>query len=201
MVDNTANTQNILNKLRLTKLRAIEISIIAIIALVAGLIRVLPLQYGAYFTAFDPLFQYRATEYVVENGFASWWTWHDALSWYPMGRNVATSAYPGIPFAAAILYLIQRTFGLGISLYNICLYFPVFMAILTVISIYYLGKELSGKPTGIFSALFMAINPAFIARTSLGFFDTVIPGRCQCSIRVARCSIRDTRYWLLVFRN
>jgi dolichyl-diphosphooligosaccharide--protein glycosyltransferase len=172
MSDNTANTNNILNRIRLTKLQAIEISIIAIIALVAALIRILPLQYGAYFTAFDPLFQYRATQYLVENGFASWWTWHDTLSWYPMGRNVANSAYPGIPFTAAILYLVQRTIGLGISLYDICLYFPVIMAILTVISIYYLGRELSGKPTGIFSALFMAINPAYIARTSLGFFDT-----------------------------
>ena len=170
MAENQA--QDILSRLRPTRLQAIEISILAAIAVVTALLRVLPLQYGAYFTAFDPLFQYRATQYVVENGFASWWTWHDTLSWYPMGRDVANSAYPGIPFAAAFLYLVQKTFGFGISLYNVCLYFPVFMAVVTTITIYYLGRELRGKPTGIFAALFLAITPAFISRTSLGFFDT-----------------------------
>ena len=170
--DTGVNTQDILSKLRPTRLQAIEISILAVISIVAAILRILPLQYGAYFTAFDPLFQYRATQYVVENGFASWWTWHDTMSWYPMGRNVANSAYPGIPFAAAILYLVQKTIGLGISLYNVCLFFPILMAVLTIITIYYLGKELSGKPTGIFAALFLAITPAFIQRTSLGFFDT-----------------------------
>ena len=171
MAENQA-TQDILNRLRPTRLQAIEIGILAAIAIVTALLRILPLQYGAYFTAFDPLFQYRATQYVVENGFASWWSWHDTMSWYPMGRNVANSAYPGVPFAAAFLYLVQKTLGFGISLYNVCLYFPVFMAVVTIITIYYLGKELRGRPTGIFAALFLAITPAFIARTSLGFFDT-----------------------------
>ncbi len=166
------HTQDILNRLRPTRLQAIEISIVAAIAIAAAILRVLPLQYGAYFTAFDPLFQYRATQYIVDHGFAAWWTWHDALSWYPMGRNIANSAYPGIPFAAAFLYLVQRTVGLGISLYNVCLFFPVFMAVVTIITIYYLGREVSGRPTGIFAALFLAIMPAFIQRTSIGFFDT-----------------------------
>ena len=170
MADN--QVQDILSRLRPTRLQAIEISIIAAIAVVTALLRILPLQYGAYFTAFDPLFQYRATEYIVENGFASWWSWHDTMSWYPMGRNVANSAYPGVPFAAAFLYLVQKALGFGISLYNVCLYFPVFMAVVTIITIYYLGRELRGRPTGIFAALFLAITPAFIARTSLGFFDT-----------------------------
>ncbi|MCJ7732837.1 glycosyltransferase family 39 protein, partial [Candidatus Bathyarchaeota archaeon] len=172
MAEDKINTQDILSKLRPTRLQAIEISILAAIAIVAALLRILPLQYGSYFTAFDPLFQYRATQYVVENGFASWWTWHDTLSWYPMGRDIAATAYPGIPFSAAFLFLVQKTLGLGISLYNVCLYFPVFMAVVTIITIYYLGRELSGRPTGIFAALFLAITPAFIQRTALGFFDT-----------------------------
>jgi dolichyl-diphosphooligosaccharide--protein glycosyltransferase len=173
MAENVSSkSQNILTQLRPTRLQAIEISIIATITIVAALLRILPLQYGAYFTAYDPLFQYRATKYVVENGFSSWWTWHDTLSWYPMGRNVANSAYPGIPFTAAFMFLIQKSMGLNISLYTVCLFFPVLMAVLTIFTIYYLGKEISGKPTGIFAALFLSITPAFIQRTSLGFFDT-----------------------------
>ena len=166
------DVQGILDRLRPNRLQAIEISVLATIAIVAAILRILPLQYGAYFTAFDPLFQYRVTEYIVDNGFASWLTWHDTLSWYPMGRNISMSSYPGVPFLAAFFYLIQNSLGLGISVYNVCLYFPIIMAVLTIITIYYLGKEIYNRFTGIFAALFMAIIPAFIHRTSIGFFDT-----------------------------
>ena len=163
---------DILSRVRLSRIRALEVGILFIVMIVAALIRVQPLQYGAYFTAYDPNFQYRATKYVAENGFASWWTWHDAMSWYPMGRNMATSAYPGIPFSGAFVYMVANAVGLGVSVYTVGLYFPVLMACLTCIISYYLGKELSGRAAGLFAALFMAINPAFIARSTLGFYDT-----------------------------
>ncbi|MBN2335126.1 hypothetical protein JXL21_06160 [Candidatus Bathyarchaeota archaeon] len=158
--------------LRVTRQRAIEIGVLTLVVIIAALIRVLPLQYGAYFTAYDPLFQYRATEYVVENGFKSWWTWHDTLSWYPLGRNVANSAYPGVPFSAAFIYMVVKPILSSVTVYDVCLYFPLFMASLTCISSYYLGKELNGRAAGMFAALLMAINPAFIGRSTLGFFDT-----------------------------
>lgn len=149
-----------------------ELGVLTLVVVVAALIRVLPIQYGAYFTGYDPLFQYRATEYVVENGFRSWWTWHDTLSWYPLGRNVANSAYPGVPFTAALLYMIVKPLWSSVTVYDVCLYFPLFMTSLTCISSYYLGKELNGKAAGLFAAMLMAINPAFIARSTAGFFDT-----------------------------
>jgi hypothetical protein len=31
---------------------------------------------------FDPFFNFRATEYIVENGFTEYFTWHDDKSWY-----------------------------------------------------------------------------------------------------------------------
>ncbi len=174
MTDNSRgfDTDALLSKLRISRLQAIEIAVIAILAVVAALIRILPLQYGAYLTAFDPLFQYRATEYVVENGYVAWWTWHDDLSWYPMGRNIAASAYPGIPFTAAFLYGIAKIFISNLTVLDVALYFPVFMAVLTIITIYFLGKEVAGGSAGVFAALFMAISPAYIRRSTLGFFDT-----------------------------
>ena len=174
MADNSQgfDTDTILSKFRISRLQAIEIAVIAIVAVVAALIRILPLQYGAYLTAFDPLFQFRATEYVVENGYAAWWTWHDDMSWYPMGRNVANSAYPGVPFTAAFIYGVAKVFISNLTVHDVALYYPVFMAVLTVIAMYFLGKEIAGSPAGIFAAIFMAITPAYIRRTSLGFFDT-----------------------------
>jgi dolichyl-diphosphooligosaccharide--protein glycosyltransferase len=46
------------------------------------------------------------------------------------------------------------------------------MGALTCLAAYFLGKEIIGDAVGIFSALLIAINPAHINRTTLGFFDT-----------------------------
>jgi dolichyl-diphosphooligosaccharide--protein glycosyltransferase len=46
------------------------------------------------------------------------------------------------------------------------------MAALTCIVIYYFGKDLGGPKVGLLAALFLALSPAYIGRTSLGFFDT-----------------------------
>ena len=157
---------------RISQKRILEISILGIIFLIALTFRVIKVQYGAYMDAFDPLFQLRVTEYIVENGYSAWFSWHDTLSWYPFGRDIATSSYPGIPFTAAFVYQVLHFFGSDISVYNVCLYFPAFMGAITCIAMYYLGKELRGPSTGLFAAFFMAVSEVFLRRTALGFFDT-----------------------------
>jgi len=161
-----------LGVLRVTKETALSMGILGLVVVIAILMRVLPLRWGAYFTAYDPLFQYRVTEYVVKNGYASWFKWHDTLSWYPMGRDIAQSSYPGVPFSAAFVYQLLSVIGLRVSVYNVCLFFPLLMASITCVAAYFLGKDLGGRATGLFAAFFMAVSAAFIGRTSLGFFDT-----------------------------
>jgi dolichyl-diphosphooligosaccharide--protein glycosyltransferase len=36
---------------------------------------------------------------------------------------------------------------------------------------FFLGRDVGGKTVGLFSTLFLALNPSYITRTSLGFFD------------------------------
>ena len=45
------------------------------------LIRSQPAQYGNELNEFDPFFNFRATEYIVENGFIEYFEWHDDKSW------------------------------------------------------------------------------------------------------------------------
>ncbi|RLI08486.1 hypothetical protein DRO42_06255 [Candidatus Bathyarchaeota archaeon] len=161
-----------LSFLRMGRRTTLEASALGLVVVLAVLFRVLPLRWGRYFTAYDPLFQLRVTEYVVKNGYAAWFSWHDTLSWYPMGRDIPHSSFPGLPFSAAFVYQALRALGVNVSVYNVCLYFPLLMAALTCIAAYFLGKDLGGRATGLFTAFFMAISPAFISRTSLGFFDT-----------------------------
>ena len=46
------------------------------------LIRSQPAQYGNELNEFDPFFNFRATEYILENGLSSYFEWHDEKSWY-----------------------------------------------------------------------------------------------------------------------
>ena len=41
------------------------------------LIRSQPIEYGFELNEFDPFFNYRATEYIVENGLSEYFEWHD----------------------------------------------------------------------------------------------------------------------------
>ena len=41
------------------------------------LIRSQPIEYGFELNEFDPFFNYRATEYMVENGLSEYFEWHD----------------------------------------------------------------------------------------------------------------------------
>jgi hypothetical protein len=44
---------------------------------------------------FDPWFNYRSTAYMTENGFYNFLNWFDELAWYPLGRIVGGTVYPG----------------------------------------------------------------------------------------------------------
>ncbi|RLG94966.1 hypothetical protein DRO27_04205 [Candidatus Bathyarchaeota archaeon] len=157
---------------RITRRTALELAVLGMVVVLAVLFRAMRVRWGAYMDAFDPLFQLRVTEYVVENGYASWFSWHDTMSWYPWGRNIATSSYPGVPFTGAFVYFIARAIGLDVTVYQVCLYFPVLMGAITCIVAYFLGRDMGGSSTGLVAAFFMAISEAFIGRTSLGFYDT-----------------------------
>jgi len=123
-----------------------------------------------YLSEFDPYFQYRITKHIVENGFSSW-GWHDNMSWYPWGRDVSRTAYPGLPMTAAFFYMILNALAIPIDLVQFCLVFPAIMGAATCLIIYFVGKDIGGETVGLFSAFFLAINSSYISRTSLGFFD------------------------------
>jgi dolichyl-diphosphooligosaccharide--protein glycosyltransferase len=160
-----------------------HISLLLLILFLASMVRLLPVRWGFHLSEFDPHYQYRITKDMVENGFFNWVSWHDDMSWYPYGRNMGTTTYPGLPASAAVMYITLRTLGLSPApmyssnplttdpIFNLCIIFPVIMGTLTCLVIYFLGRDIGGKEVGLFSALFLALNSSYIGRTSLGFFD------------------------------
>jgi len=64
-------------------------------------IRLYPVKiYGKIIHEFDPWFNYRAAEYLAEHGREKFFKWYDYESWYPLGRPVGTTIYPGMQITA-----------------------------------------------------------------------------------------------------
>ena len=74
------------------------------------MVRALPGDYGFELHEFDPFFNYRATQFIVENGFSAYFEWNDELSWYPYGRDVSATSQVMLHITAATLY---KIFGAG----------------------------------------------------------------------------------------
>ena len=135
----------------------------------AFIIRSYPIKYGFALNEFDPYFDYRATKYIIDNGFAAYLNWHDYESWYPEGRFVPTTSQVALHLIAATLY---KIFGFGSSLLDFVIMFPVIIGSLTTIVIFALVRNLSGTTAGMFASLLFAFMPAIIQRGNLGWFKS-----------------------------
>jgi len=160
---------------RLTRGNVLLSACLGIIVAIAVLLRVLPMAWGFTLSEFDPFFQYEVTQYVVDNGFGSWMRWHTDREWYPYGRDIGYTSFPGLPFTGAAVYHLARALGLVSegpdAVMSVTIVFPVLAAAITCIVIFFLGREVEGNGVGLLSALFLAISPAYIGRTTLGFYD------------------------------
>ena len=133
------------------------------------LIRSQPAQYGNELNEFDPFFNFRATEYIVENGFVEYFEWHDDKSWYPQGRDVSKSSQAMLHTTAAITYQI---FGGNYSLYDYTILFPVIIGSLTVIVIFALVRLFAGPLAGLIASLLFAVSLPIILRGTVGWFKS-----------------------------
>ena len=84
------------------------------------LIRSQPADYGLELMEFDPFFNFRATEYIVENGFIEYFEWEDDKTWYPHGRDVSATSQVMLHVTAATTYQIfQNSLLLYINIIDI----------------------------------------------------------------------------------
>lgn len=195
-LSNILSKERIINGLKnLGKLRVkvnhsaiMTFSALLLILVISFGIRVFPLRWeiqtgAVHLSEFDPYYQYSLTNFMVNNGLLSPYLqqpngdpmWIDRQRWYPDGINMGLSL-PSLPMTTALLYDIVTALGVNIDLMSFCSLIPAMMGTLTVLILYFLGKDIGGKPVGMLAALFLALSPAVIQRTSLGFFDTETVG-------------------------
>ena len=68
-------------------------------------------DYGFQLNEFDPFFNYRATQYLLDHGINAYIHWHDDMSWYPNGRDVYSTSQVPLHFTAAFLNNVTRAFS------------------------------------------------------------------------------------------
>ena len=132
-------------------------------------LRMQPIEYGFELNEFDPFFNYRATEFIVENGLPAYFEWNDDLSWHPHGRDISSTSQVMLHASTSMFYQI---FGMGSNLYDFTIMFPVVVSSLTAIIIFALVRTIGGTTAGLFASLFFAISPIIILRGSMGWFKS-----------------------------
>merc|ERR1719456_2149231 len=67
-------------------------------------------EYGPIIHEFDPWFNYRAAQYMADNGLERFFKWYDYMSWYPLGRPIGTTIYPGMQITSVAIHEVQKWF-------------------------------------------------------------------------------------------
>ena len=127
------------------------------------------LDYGSELHEFDPFFNFRATEFLVNNGLVEYYNWHDVKSWYPNGRDISATSQVMLHVTAATTYQI---FGSNMELYDFTILFPGIVGALTTIIIFALVRVIGGTTAGLFASLLFAISVPIIIRGFMGWFKS-----------------------------
>ncbi|RMZ46408.1 oligosaccharyl transferase stt3 subunit [Aspergillus flavus] len=121
---------------------------------------------------FDPWFNFRATKYLVQHGFESFWDWFDDRTWHPLGRVTGGTLYPGLMVTSGVIYHILRFLTIPVDIRNICVLLAPAFSGLTAFAMYLLTCEMSISPSaGLLAAAFMGITPGYISRSVAGSYD------------------------------
>merc|ERR1712028_48634 len=129
-------------------------------------------NYGRVIHEFDPWFNFRATQYLADNGYEKFFHWFDYMSWYPLGRPVGTTIYPGMQMTSVTIWKVMNATGFPMSLNDVCCFVPAWFGVVATTFLGLLTHECSGSiNSGIFAAGIMAIIPAHIMRSVGGGYD------------------------------
>lgn len=72
-------------------------------------------------------FNYRATAYMVQHGFYNFLNWFDERAWYPLGRIVGGTVYPGLMLTSGAIHYVLHALNIPVHIRDICVFLaPIF---------------------------------------------------------------------------
>jgi len=150
-------------------LKLVILTVAAILAFSVRLFSVL--RYEVMIHEFDPYFNYRTTKYLAEEGFYKFHNWFDDRAWYPLGRIIGGTIYPGLMVTSTVFYHLLNFFHISIEVRNVCVFLAPFFSSLTSFVTYKLTSELFSEGAGLVAASMIAIVPGYISRSVAGSYD------------------------------
>uniref|UniRef100_A0A8C1INE6 Dolichyl-diphosphooligosaccharide--protein glycosyltransferase subunit STT3A n=1 Tax=Cyprinus carpio TaxID=7962 RepID=A0A8C1INE6_CYPCA len=126
-------------------------------------------------------FNYRTTRFLTEEGFYKFHNWFDDRAWYPLGRIIGGTIYPGLMITSAALYHVLHFFHITIDIRNVCVFLAPLFSSFTAIVTYHFTKELKDAGAGLLAAAMIAVVPGYISRSVAGSYDNegiILSQRC-----------------------
>ena len=132
-----------------------------------------PLMYEVLIHEFDPQFNFRATEVLVERGPEEFRNWFDTRSWYPLGRVVGGTVYPGLMATTATGWWILQRLAMPITVQQACVFTGPAVAPLTTLVLAAFAREVTGGDVGagLATAWVFATMPSYNSRSHAGLYD------------------------------
>lgn len=120
---------------------------------------------------FDPWFNYRSTHHLVATSFYDFLNWFDDRAWYPLGRIVGGTVYPGLMVTSGAIHTVLHTLHIPIHIRDVCVFLAPLFSGLTALAGFALTRELWDTSAGLMAACFLAIVPGYISRSVAGSYD------------------------------
>ena len=156
------------------------------------------INYGRIIHEFDPWFNYRAAEYMVAHGYDAFQAWYDDKVWYPLGRHVGSTTYPGLQLTAYAIHTALHWAQIPVSVKDVCVFIPAAFGGVTSLFCGGLAHEATGSlAASVAAAGLMAVLPAHLMRSVAGGFDNesiAIAALCGCFYLWVR-SLRSASSW------
>merc|ERR1719193_1103557 len=121
---------------------------------------------------FDPWFNYRSTRTLVADGAYEFFNWFDNKSWYPLGRWVGGTVYPGLMWTAGLMHwLANSILNIPVHIREVCVFTAPIFAGNTAVVTYLMTKECWSSNAGLFAAFFISMVPGYVSRSVAGSYD------------------------------
>ncbi|KAF8159272.1 oligosaccharyl transferase STT3 subunit [Crassisporium funariophilum] len=150
-------------------LRIVALGLISGAAIASRLFAVI--NFESIIHEFDPWFNYRATRVLAAKGFYEFWNWFDPTAWYPLGRVVGGTVYPGLMATSGVIYNLLHALNLPVDIRNVCVMLAPGFSALTAWATYMFTKEMKDESAGLLAAAFIGIVPGYISRSVAGSYD------------------------------
>uniref|UniRef100_A0A7E4ZSY5 Dolichyl-diphosphooligosaccharide--protein glycosyltransferase subunit STT3A n=1 Tax=Panagrellus redivivus TaxID=6233 RepID=A0A7E4ZSY5_PANRE len=150
----------------------VKLVVLTLSAAVAFAVRLFAvIRFESVIHEFDPYFNYRTTKFLTEEGYYNFHNWFDDRAWYPLGRIIGGTIYPGLMVTSAFIFRVLHYINFTLDIREICVFLAPLFSGLTVLVTYLLTKEVQNEGAGLLAAAFIAIVPGYISRSVAGSYD------------------------------